>query len=178
MNSLSFSHLLLTLSLALASLFTPFIASAQPEEDPPPAQQTSEVEAPKPASSGFFDQEHRQRLYEKSRLSTTRALLYTLALPGLGNFYAEQYALGTVAMSAFVFGAFFLTYALLNNHDDLIRLGAALGIAAYAGGALSSYIGVNAYNKRLRQGLHLNTHHLGPLTPPGQVFGLGWSWAF
>lgn len=179
MNSYLSPHLIVGLLLGLCSFFIPLLVSAESAEPAQNEQNITQEEPPKKASSGFFDQEHRRRLYEQNRLSTTRAALYSLALPGLGNFYVEQYALGIVAMSAFVFSAIFLSYGLINNHPDLVWIGGGLAVLAYGGGATSSVLGVRAYNERLRQSLHLqSSHQRGPRPAPTPAAGIGWRWSF
>jgi hypothetical protein len=107
-------------------------------------------------SQRLFSPEHRQQLYDANRLSERRALLYSAALPGLGNFYAEQYALGTVALSALVFSAVFIAYGLANNQRGLANFGIGLAIVTYGGAAGTSFFGVRSYNERLRRSLHLD----------------------
>lgn len=106
--------------------------------------------------STFFDADHRRRIYEQGRLSHTRAALYTLLLPGLGNFYVEQYMLGTVAMSLTVFAAIFLAYGISLSRSDLVGLGAGVAGLAYGGGLITSYQGVRRYNLQLQQSLQLD----------------------
>ena len=140
------------------------------------------------ATRTHFGPEHRKELYHAQRLQTRRALLYSALLPGLGNFYVEQYALGTVAFSAFIFSAMFLGYGFVNNQSDIVRIGAVLAILTYGGAATSSYLGVRSYNDRLRRRLHLGAHHSpafsewhsGPHSAPipAPVFGVSWQWRF
>ncbi|TXD37396.1 hypothetical protein FRC96_08245 [Lujinxingia vulgaris] len=106
--------------------------------------------------STFFDADHRRRIYEQGRLSHTRAALYSLLLPGLGNFYVEQYMLGTVAMSLTVFAAIFLAYGISLSRSDLVGLGAGVAGLAYGGGLITSYQGVRRYNLQLQQSLQLD----------------------
>ncbi|RAL22113.1 hypothetical protein DL240_09670 [Lujinxingia litoralis] len=144
------------------------------------AGEAAEPGAPEPAAaadaprSTFFNADHRRRIYEESKLSHTRAALYTLLLPGLGNFYVEQYALGTVALSLMVFGGLFIGYGLLLDRGDLIGLGAGVAGVAYGGGLLTSYQGVRRYNLQLQQSLQLE-RAAGPGPWPAQPRSLGLS---
>lgn len=120
------------------------------------AQQDAVEEPAEEPTSTFFDANHRQRIYEQGRLSHTRAALYSLLLPGLGNFYVEQYMLGTVAMSLTVFAAIFIAYGLGLSRGDLVGLGAGVAGVAYGGGLITSYQGVRRYNLQLQQSLQLD----------------------
>ena len=123
----------------------------------------------------LFDADHRREIYEESRLQRRRAVLYSLALPGLGNFYAEQYALGTLFMSTLVFSGMFLGFGLVNNHPDLITLGLVTTGLTYAGAGVTSYLGVQRYNAQLRRNLHLNSYlSRGDTTE----WVIHWSWRF
>lgn len=110
-----------------------------------------------------FGLAHRQRIYEASRLEKSRALLYTAALPGWGNFYAEQYAVGTISMMALLFSGMFLGYGIVNDHPDLVGLGIATGGLTYATSGVFAYLGVQNYNANLRRSLHIDN-------PQGALF--------
>lgn len=131
-----------------------------------------------------FGAEHRQRIYEQSRLDQRRAVLYSLALPGLGNYYAEQYALGTVALMSMVFTTMFLVFGLTNDHPDLVRIGAVTGGVTYVGSALTSYMGVRSHNDQLRRNLHIGSERFAPrgdnFRVPSQprTLTIGWRWQF
>lgn len=127
--------------------------------------------------SNDFDAAHRKRIYESSRLDQTRALLYSAALPGLGNFYAEQPALGTVAMMSMVFTTMFLAFGWRNNHPDLVRIGVVTGLATYSGSALSAYLGVRHHNDRLRRSLHIGDNSDSSASQPS-AWTIGWQWEF
>lgn len=126
----------------------------------------------------FFDDDHRQRLYDDYRLQPRRAVLYSLALPGLGNYYAEQYALGTVALMALTFSGIFIGYGLINGQATVTRLGLVTTALTYGGAMGSSYFGVRQYNQRLRRNLHLDGAQQSAPRPPQATWGLGWSWRF
>lgn len=107
-------------------------------------------------TSTTFDRQHRHQLYEANRLHPWRAVAYTAALPGVGNFYAEQYALGTVAMTAMVFAGMFIGFGAMHGHTDLLWIGGATAGTAYLGGAVSSYLGARAHNRELKRSLHID----------------------
>lgn len=145
-----------------------------------PGGQTTEAPVDEEAADDgddgkFFDGNHRQEIYEKSRLQKRRAVLYSLALPGLGNFYAEQYALGTLSLTALVFSGMFLGFGLINGHPDLVRLGAITTGVTYVGSATSAYLGVRQYNAELRRNLHLDAT-FAPIDDSALIFE--WSWRF
>lgn len=104
----------------------------------------------------FMSAEHRQEIYEQSRKRPTRAVLYNLALPGVGNFYAEQYLLGGIAVVLTAFAGTFVVYGLSTKQSDVTVLGAVLGGVAYGGSIATSLIGVSSFNEKLRQGLKVD----------------------
>ena len=104
----------------------------------------------------FFGQSHRERMYRESKLSTTRALLYTLAFPGVGNIYAEQYFLAGLAFSLMAFTTMFVLYGITTSQPEFVHMGLVTGGVAYLGGGLSSYLGVKRYNRRLREGFNFD----------------------
>ncbi len=144
-----FALLLLSATLVAA----PALADPGPEEIP--EAELPEAEPPTGEPRRLFSPEHRLELYEANRLSERRALLYSAALPGWGNFYAEQYALGTVALSALVFSGIFMAYGFSNRQYGLAQFGIGLAIVTYGGAAGTSYFGVRSYNDRLRRSLHV-----------------------
>ncbi len=115
--------------------------------------------------SDFFDDAHRQQLYREGRLTYKRATLWTLALPGLGNFYAKQYLIGGIAASMMGFAALLVSYGLATQQSGFIWSGLGTAGSAYLGGMISSYFGVRAYNRRLRSRLRLSSNAPG-LEPP------------
>lgn len=156
-NILRLPLALLVCCLVVAGLFAPTLASAEAPTEPP-AEVTlnpDELIVAEAPTRRLFSPEHRLELYEANRLSETRALLLSAALPGLGNFYAEQFALGAVAISAVVFSGVFIGYGLVNNQRGLASFGVGLAIVTYGVAMGSSYYGVRAYNEQLRRSLHV-----------------------
>jgi hypothetical protein len=114
----------------------------------------------------YFGRSHRERMYRQSKLSSTRALLYTLALPGLGNVYAEQYFLAGLAFSLMAFTAMFVLYGVSTQQPQFVHMGLITAGVAYSGGAVSSYLGVKKYNRRLRDSFNLDdTRSARPTSP-------------
>ena len=140
--------IILLLALAAVLLLAPATAFADP---PTEEAQAAFEDAPR----RLFSPEHRQELYEANRLSEGRALVLSAALPGLGNFYAEQYAMGVVALSALIFSGVFVGYGLVNNQRGLASFGIGLAVVTYGTALGSSYYGVRVYNDRLRRSLHV-----------------------
>lgn len=112
-----------------------------------------------------FDADHRREIYEVNRLQRRRAFLYSLALPGIGNFYAEQPALGTAALMSMVFTGMFIAFGLRNNHPDLVAIGAATGATTYVAASVTSVLGVHRYNERMRQNLRITAAGAPSKTP-------------
>jgi hypothetical protein len=121
------------------------------EEAAPEAQQADEDD------EEFFGEAHRRRMYEQSSLSATTAVLYNLALPGLGNLYAEQYFYGGIAFTLMVFTLVFEGYGLVTNQSEFLWIGAGTALIAYSGSIATSVVGVREYNRKLREGLKLET---------------------
>jgi hypothetical protein len=117
----------------------------------------------------YFGQTHRERMYRQSRLSSTRALLYTLALPGLGNVYAEQYFLAGLAFSLMAFTAMFVLYGVSTQQPQFVHMGLITAGVAYTGGAVSSYLGVKKYNRRLRDSFNLDDSRSALPTSPFEL---------
>lgn len=179
-------RLVFLISLLLFSLATA-LPSARADE--PSSGDTPEIDAHRlgddaPQTNTHFGPAHRQEIYEEARLERRRALLYTLALPGAGNFYAEQYALGTVAIAGLIFSAIFISFGVLNHQSDLVYLGSGLAILTYGGSATAAYLGVNRYNERLRRNLNLDAYRSPEMSQqsPGSMtspqFGARWQWRF
>jgi hypothetical protein len=145
-------QLALTLVVGMLAL-SPRVLVAQTA----PAPQTPVAQADQPADDGeeFFGQSHRQQIYEQSKLSTTSAVLYNLAVPGLGNVYAEQYFYGGIAFSLMVFTLVFVGYGLVTDQSQFLWFGATTAGVAYTGSIATSIYGVRDYNEKLRQGLKL-----------------------
>lgn len=161
-------HAIVALLLA-ALVLSPRLLMAQDA----PAQQTQTQTS---EQDEFFGEAHRRRIYEESKLSSTRATLYNLALPGMGNVYAEQYFYGGIAFSLMVFTGVFVGYGLVTDQSQFLWLGAMSAGVAYAGSIATSLHGVREYNSQLRQGLKLDDGaSLGPWDmPKARVVGVSW----
>ena len=127
-------------------------------QDEPAAQATESTEASapsseQPADGQLFNEAHRKQIYRRSRLSTTTAVLYNLALPGLGNVYAEQYFMAGLAFSLMVFAGVFVSYGLVTRQSEMLWIGAGTAGIAYPTSIITSVVGVRDYNAELRQGL-------------------------
>jgi hypothetical protein len=173
----------LTLALPLSAEEPAASDSDAPTAEPEPAQfepkddreQVSlEVFADEPIAAPtepavvrdeFFGAAHRMRIYEQSRLSHRRATLYSLALPGLGNLYAEQYLGAGLAFSMLTFSAIFITYGLRSNRSDVAYIGLGLAGLTYGVALGTSLRGVSAYNDVLRRSLKIEDASLAPVAP-------------
>ncbi len=156
---------LLTILSALVIGTFAFCATAVASEPEPSSEETSleetaidDLSAPQELVDDF-GLAHRQRIYEASRLEKRHALMYTALFPGIGNFYAEQYALGTVAMMAMVFSGMFLGYGIVNDHSDLRTLGITTAVLTYTTSGTAAYLGVRSHNANLRRSLHIDNPH-------------------
>lgn len=132
----NFSHAVLTVAIVLA----PMTAQAQTTD----------------ADAYFMSDEHRQKIYDQARKKPARAVLYNLALPGVGNFYAEQYVLGGIAIVLTAFAGTFIAYGLSTKQSDVTVLGGVVAGVAYGGSIATSLIGISTYNAKLRQGLKVD----------------------
>ena len=146
-------------------------SSSTPSE--PTSSDSGPTSEPNRQTRRAFGPEHRREIYETSRLQNRTALLYTAALPGLGNFYAEQYAAGVISMAGLAFSIIFLSYGLTNNQTDVVRLGLGLAAVTYLGSGATALYGVHAYNAQLRRSLHLDAS-----LPAGPGLTLQWSFEF
>lgn len=129
-----------------------------------------ETEADEADDQEFFGDSHRRRLYEESRLSSTRAVLYNLALPGVGNVYAEQYLYAGVAFSLMAFAGLFVGYGLYTDQSRFVHMGLGTAGFAYGGSIVTSLLGVREYNEELRGNLNVRLSHHA-LTPPSVGVG-------
>ncbi|MFU8805547.1 MAG: hypothetical protein ACNA8W_17170 [Bradymonadaceae bacterium] len=148
----------------------PTSAQFEPKDADEQASTTSFVQTEQeisPASEEFFGPTHRMRMYDESRISHSRAALLTLAFPGLGNLYTEQYFAAGLAFSMMTFAAIFITYGLRSNRADVSWLGVGLAGATYGFGLGSSYQGVREYNRLLRRGLKIDDDELSRSSGPG-----------
>lgn len=105
------------------------------------------------ASPEFFGEAHRRQMYEQSRLHESTAILWTLAFPGLGNVYAEDYLMGAILGMVMVFGTTIVVYGLTTDQSDIVGLGAIGCGAAYLTGGITSVLTVKDFNRELRRGL-------------------------
>jgi len=112
--------------------------------------------------NGFFSDEHRQAIYEKSRKSHQSATLWTLAFPGLGNIYAEDYLKGGIFGMMMVFSATIFAYGLLTDQSDILLAGGIGAAGAYLGGGLTANLAVYDYNQELRRGLKVEALKQSP----------------
>lgn len=144
-------------------------APSNPSIEPANAAATSH--APRSGDPKFFSREHRQKIYEESRLSVAGAVGRNLLLPGLGNVYAEQYFYAGIAFSLMVFAASFVSYGLVTDQSEFLWTGAATAGVAYVGSIGTSIIGVRKYNLERREGLKVEAIGSAEATP----FGPTWS---
>lgn len=151
--------------IAFACTFAPSGVVAQTA---PPQQ--SVVPAPSPYDDYFMSLEHRQKIYDENRRRPGKAVLYTLLLPGAGNFYAEQYLIGGVAVVLLVFAGTFVGYGLANNQPRVVLIGGVTAGLAYGGGMATSLYGVSQYNMRLRQGLKVDRTDVREVWAPALVW--------
>lgn len=145
----------------------PATSPAQQRPDPAPAP--SQTSGQTSGQGELFSAAARRGYYEQSKLSTSRALLYS-ALPGMGNYYAQDYFTGTIWMAAFGFGALFLGYGLGTDQAAERWIGLGLIGGAYAGALLTTPGSVEDYNRDLRVQYGLERE--------GVRLRLGWSWSF
>ncbi len=114
----------------------------------------------------YFGEEHRVRIYESRKKSAAKAALLTLALPGFGNIYAEQYFVAGVAFTMMTFSALFLVYGITTKQPRILNTGIGFAVGTYLGaGALAIY-GVSDYNQELRQALKVEELVLRELWSP------------
>lgn len=103
----------------------------------------------------FFTVDHRWEIYDKTKKSSGTAVLCTLAFPGVGNLYAEQYFVGAAFVAVGVFSLIFVTFGLTTNQDDLIVFGAVTGGSAYIASGITAALGAQSHNEQLRRALAL-----------------------
>lgn len=126
----------------------------------------------------LFNEAHRKQIYRRSRLSTTTAVLYNLALPGLGNVYAEQYFTAGLAFSLMVFAAVFVSYGLVTRQTEMLWIGAGTAAIAYPTSIVTSIFGVREYNTKLRQGLKLDPSQVSTPFELPRAPGVQLRWRF
>lgn len=157
------------------------VGSVAAGDEPPDAGQLSQPddngEQASNPGQGYFDTEHRIEIYEQSRLEPWRAVGYTAVFPGLGNFYAEQYVAGTVALSAMVFAGMFVGFGAMNSRPDLVRIGAVIAGLSYLGAGTAGYLGARAHNAQLRRSLHID-EQFDASADPSPHPGITLTWRF
>ena len=158
----------ITLATALLIALLPATSLAADEEATPAeeAEATAGYETAEIGDEDFFSQRHRHQLYEEGRLSYGRAAALTALLPGLGNFYAQQYFIGGLAASVMGFAAVFVPYGLVTRQPGFSWAGVGLAGTAYATGFITSWFGVQRYNRRLKQGLRISLQPTHPWRAP------------
>lgn len=114
------------------------------------------------ANGEFFNASHRSEIYEKSKKSELTAVGYTLILPGLGNYYAQQYVTGTVVGMGMVFGITAMVFGLSTDQSDWTATGGVLVGSMYVVGGVTSFVGVQDYNTDLRRALKVSDLERAP----------------
>jgi hypothetical protein len=109
-------------------------------------------------------------MYEQSRLHESTAILWTLAFPGLGNIYAQDYLTGAILGMVMVFGTTILIYGVTTDQSDIIGIGGFGCGAAYLTGGITSVLSVRDFNQELRRGLKVQN--------PGHSPGLALKFSF
>jgi hypothetical protein len=155
----SFVNNLIAACLAVAVVFAPITANAQTASEPQ-------------AGGQLFDQEHRERIYDARKLTYGEATAWSLAFPGLGNYYVDQYLLGTLAIMSMVFAGFFVGYGVSTEQPDLLWTGVGIAAISYGWALGTALLGVRVYNAELRQNLHLDKPApTNPAKPDGKTPG-------
>lgn len=118
-----------------------------------PASVTAQVPQRTTSGEQYFSQKHRQRLYEESKKSELHAILWTLALPPLGDIYAEEYFWAGITGIFMVFAATFVGFALTTGQDTFLIWGAVTAGVSYTTAGVTSVMGVRSYNHELQRAL-------------------------
>ena len=177
MTAMTYSHkatiYTATLLLSLASLPTPAIAQ-QPSAPPVEGARSDEA-----TSDKLFNLERRRDYYERARLSPTRAVLYNVLLPGLGNWYTDEIFKGALFLTLSAMGAFFVGVGWSQEDTFNVTLGASAMAVGYGGSLITSYLDAHDYNDALRERYRLppegEESSLRRLPAPQGV--VGWSWS-
>ena len=139
------------------------------------AQEDAGEQAPM-AYVGGPSAERRLELYEEAKLDRKKAMLYSLALPGLGNFHADKLFRGAAWMGVFGMSVFSGLAGWRTSDNRLVILGITGGVVCYGGSLVTTYYDVNAYNERLRSRYKVSEpNEEGALE---RSFGIGYTWRF
>lgn len=149
-------HGVIAALISSLTLGMPAYAAAETTPDEQRAE-SAEREGSESSNNGFSTA-HRRQLYKQGRLSYGKAILYN-TLPGLGNFYANQYVLGGVALSLIGFVAVLVPFGVVTDQPTFIWVGTGVAGFAYGGSVTTSLFGVRAYNRRLHESLQLDESH-------------------
>lgn len=130
---------------ALAQSATQQAPVTQPATTQPQAP-THKSRSPQPG----FTLEDRRDFYEQAKLSHTRAALYSLALPGLGNIYTDQAFSGALLMTLYGMGWLMIGYGLLYDKNEQLIIGSGVAVTSMGVAQWMSYRGVAQYNQALK----------------------------
>lgn len=119
------------------------------------AQTRAEFNEGQKNKNNFMNLEHRKEIFEDSKLSVTRAVGYSLLLPGLGNFYTEEYFAGALAMSAMVFALVFAGYGYTTDQPSYYLGAGILAGSSYIGSTAFAYYSAKEYNENLGRALKI-----------------------
>jgi hypothetical protein len=168
----------ITLCLTLAIISgAPGRAMAQQEPSPSPseaARESGQTQQEAPSFVGGPSHERRRELYDEAKLDHRRAMLYSAALPGLGNFYADRIFRGATWMGIFGMSIFCGLAGWRTSDNRLVILGISGGVVSYAGGLVTSYRDVTSYNETLRR--RYKVHDVNQTTRA--PVGIGYTWRF
>ena len=114
----------------------------------------------------FMSDEHRRKIYDTNRKRPSKAVLYSLLLPGMGNIYAEQYLIAGIEFVLVVFAGTFVAYGASTSQPRIMVLGGVTAGLAYGSGIATSVVGVNQHNRKLRQGLKVGDEIAELWAPP------------
>ena len=122
--------------------------------------------------------ERRRELYEEAKLDHRTALLYSAALPGLGNIYADKIFRGATWMGIFGMSIFSGLAGWRTSDNRLVILGISGGVVSYAGGFLTSYRDVTTYNERLQRRYKVHEANQDAQGGRQAPIGIGYTWRF
>lgn len=110
----------------------------------------------KESKSTFMDDEHREEIYDERKKSEIAAVVYSLVLPGLGNFYTDQYFVGALFMSALVFAGFFAAYGFSSDQPEYYVGAGLLAGGAYIASPITAFFSARSHNENLRRALKVS----------------------